>query len=314
MHAIDLDERAAANALTNAFRNGVADRMTAATVDLFPWVPEEAYDVIVASLYQTPVDPLEQVTTHRPLDYWGRNLIDHLIGKLPEALAPGGVAYVMQLSIIGQRRTAELLEARGFAARVVDFALLRVPRAVRGQEDADPARRGAVRRLPPDARGPGRDGRLPARDPPRRADHLPVRVGNPPSPAGARGRPRAYGSGMASLSRRRPRVSVMRGGSPVIAHYGSVATEVALCVKRAGIVERPELCVLELAGQAPFLEHVLDRALGELAPAPARAAGGRRDLVRAPDGQSRARRGAAGEPCGALARARAPLHARGGRA
>jgi glycine cleavage system aminomethyltransferase T len=68
-------------------------------------------------------------------------------------------------------------------------------------------------------------------------------------------------------------VSVMRGGSPVIAHYGSVATEVALCVKRAGIVERPELCVLELAGQAPFLEHVLDRALGELAPAPGRAAG-----------------------------------------
>ena len=103
MHAIDLDERAAANALTNAFRNGVADRMTAATVDLFPWVPEEAYDVIVASLFQTPVDPLEQVTTHRPLDYWGRNLIDHLIGKLPEALAPGGVAYLMQLSVIGQR-------------------------------------------------------------------------------------------------------------------------------------------------------------------------------------------------------------------
>jgi SAM-dependent methyltransferase len=121
VHAIDLDERAAANALTNAFRNGVADRMTSATVDLFPWVPEEPYDVIVASLYQTPVDPFEQVTTHRPLDYWGRNLIDHLIGKLPEALAPGGVAYVMQLSIIGQERTAALLEAAGFAARVVDF-------------------------------------------------------------------------------------------------------------------------------------------------------------------------------------------------
>ena len=105
--------------------------------------------MIVASLYQTPVDPLEQVTTHRPLDYWGRNLIDHLIGKLPEALAPGGVAYVMQLSIIGQQRTAELLEEHGFTARVVDFALLRVPRAVRGQARADPARRAALRRLPP---------------------------------------------------------------------------------------------------------------------------------------------------------------------
>ncbi|MGI8781708.1 MAG: homocysteine S-methyltransferase family protein, partial [Solirubrobacteraceae bacterium] len=121
VHAIDLDPHAVANTLTNAFRNGVADRVTAATVDLFPWIPEEPYDVIVASLYQTPVDPFEQVTTHRPLDYWGRNLIDQLIGKLPEALAPGGVAYIMQLSIIGQRRTAELLDEHGFRARVVDF-------------------------------------------------------------------------------------------------------------------------------------------------------------------------------------------------
>ena len=75
-----------------------------------------------------PVDPFEQVTTHRPLDYWGRNLIDHLIAKLPDALADDGVAYVMQLSIIGQERTAEQLEERGFAARVVDFGVLRVQR------------------------------------------------------------------------------------------------------------------------------------------------------------------------------------------
>ena len=102
----------------------------------------------------------------------------------------------------------------------------------------------------------------------------------------------------------------MRGGSPVIAHYGSVATEVALCVKRAGIVERPELCVLELAGQAPFLEHVLDRALGKLAPAPGPCGRGRRDVVRPPHGQSRPRGGPRGRS-GALARARAPLHARG---
>jgi S-methylmethionine-dependent homocysteine/selenocysteine methylase/SAM-dependent methyltransferase len=132
VHAIDRDARAVANTLTNAFRNGVADRVSAATVDLFPWVPEEPYDVIVASLYQTPVDPLEQVTTHRPLDYWGRNLIDHLIGKLPDALAPGGVAYVMQLSIIGRQRTAELLEEHGFTAKVVDFAFFEFHELFRG--------------------------------------------------------------------------------------------------------------------------------------------------------------------------------------
>ena len=121
VHGIDVDQRAAQNTLTNAFRNGVADRVSAAAVDLFPWVPEERYDVIVASLYQLPVDPFEPVSTHRPLDYWGRNLIDHLIAMLPEALAPGGVAYLMQLSIIGQRRTAALLDRAGFASRVVDF-------------------------------------------------------------------------------------------------------------------------------------------------------------------------------------------------
>lgn len=122
VHAIDIDQASVANTLTNAFRNGVADRVSAASADLFPWVPEERYDVIVASLYQTPVDPFELVSTHRPLDYWGRNLIDHLISLLPDALADGGVAYVMQLSIIGQQRTAEQLDALGYTSRVVDFA------------------------------------------------------------------------------------------------------------------------------------------------------------------------------------------------
>ncbi len=121
VHAIDIDATAVSNTMTNAFRNGVADRISAAAVDLFPWVPEERYDVIVASLYQMPVDPFEQVSTHRPLDYWGRNLIDHLVSLLPVALADDGVAYLLQLSIIGQQRTAEQLDALGYRSRVVDF-------------------------------------------------------------------------------------------------------------------------------------------------------------------------------------------------
>ncbi|HKZ13973.1 MAG TPA: homocysteine S-methyltransferase family protein [Solirubrobacterales bacterium] len=122
VHAIDIDGAAVANTLTNAFRNGVADKVSAAAADLYPWVPEERYDVIVASLYQTPVDPFEQVTTHRPLDFWGRNLIDHLIKLLPEALADDGVAYIMQLSIIGEQQTIAQLEALGYRSRVVSFA------------------------------------------------------------------------------------------------------------------------------------------------------------------------------------------------
>jgi S-methylmethionine-dependent homocysteine/selenocysteine methylase/SAM-dependent methyltransferase len=124
VHAIDIAPAAVESTKVNAFRNGVADRVTGAVVDLYPWVPEERYDVIVASLYQTPVDPMQQLTTHRPLDYWGRNQLDHLIEKLPMALERDGAAYLMQLSILSQRRTAELLARNGLAAEVVDFSPL----------------------------------------------------------------------------------------------------------------------------------------------------------------------------------------------
>jgi hypothetical protein len=67
------------------------------------------------------VDPFEQVTTHRPPDYWSRNLLDHLIRLLSEALAEDGTVYIMQLSIIAERRTAQLLDRVGFESRVVDF-------------------------------------------------------------------------------------------------------------------------------------------------------------------------------------------------
>jgi S-methylmethionine-dependent homocysteine/selenocysteine methylase/SAM-dependent methyltransferase len=122
VHAIDIDRRAVANTLANAGRNGVADRMTGEAIDLYPWVPKARYDVVAASLYQMPVDPYDEPNTHRPLDFWGRNLLDHLITLLPKLLADDGVAYVMQLSILSQTRTADLLAERGFSSRVVDFA------------------------------------------------------------------------------------------------------------------------------------------------------------------------------------------------
>ncbi len=121
VHAVDIQREAVANTLANAFRNGVADCVTGAEVDLYMVEPAERYDVVVASLYQMPVDPFERFTTHRPPDYWGRNLVDHLIGLLPRLLADDGVALVMQLSILSQVTTAELLEREGLTARVVDF-------------------------------------------------------------------------------------------------------------------------------------------------------------------------------------------------
>ena len=93
--------------------------------------------------------PGERVSTHRAVDYWGRQLVDQLIGKLPSALAPEGVAYVMHLSLLSQQRTAELLDAAGFRAAVVDWSMFEHAAAARGHAHADRARRGAQRRLPP---------------------------------------------------------------------------------------------------------------------------------------------------------------------
>jgi S-methylmethionine-dependent homocysteine/selenocysteine methylase/SAM-dependent methyltransferase len=122
VHCIDIDERAVANTLSNAFRNGQAERVSGERVDLYPWDPDERYDVVVASLYQMPNDPFEQLSSHRPLDYWGRSLLDHLITLLPSLLEEDGRAYVMQLSILSQEETLRRLERNGLRSRVVDFA------------------------------------------------------------------------------------------------------------------------------------------------------------------------------------------------
>ena len=120
--AIDIDPRAVANTLANAERNGVGERVTGSTADLFDWEPDRSFDVVIASLYQLPVDPFDDPPGHRPLDYWGRTLLDHFLRLLPRLLAPGGRAYVMQLSIIGQRATERLLVEADLDSRVVAFS------------------------------------------------------------------------------------------------------------------------------------------------------------------------------------------------
>jgi len=121
VRAIDIQREAIANTLANAFRNGVSERVSGAEVDLYVYEPEERFEVIVTSLYQMPVDPFAEYTGHRPLDYWGRNLVDHFLGLLPRLLEEEGCCYLMQLSILSQLRTAELAERAGLAVRVLDY-------------------------------------------------------------------------------------------------------------------------------------------------------------------------------------------------
>ena len=121
--AIDIQREAVANTLTNAFRNGVSDRVHGEVVDLYTLEAHERYDVVVASLYQMPTDPVGDLRGHRPVDYWGRNLFDHLVGLLPRMLEDGGVAYLMQISLLSQVQTARLFREAGLVSRVIDFNL-----------------------------------------------------------------------------------------------------------------------------------------------------------------------------------------------
>jgi glycine cleavage system aminomethyltransferase T len=62
-----------------------------------------------------------------------------------------------------------------------------------------------------------------------------------------------------------------RDGHPVAAHFGSAATELAVCVKRAGLAVRSDLDTLELSGPEPWLSRFLADVVGEQAPSPGRA-------------------------------------------
>jgi S-methylmethionine-dependent homocysteine/selenocysteine methylase len=127
VHAIDLEEAAVANTLDSAFRVGVGDRVTAEAADLYPWIPEERYELIVANLPQLPAAPVAQLTSHRPVDYWGRGLVDQLIAKLPRAMAAEGRALVVVTSVVARDRTVRLLTSLRLTAEVLAWEVQELP-------------------------------------------------------------------------------------------------------------------------------------------------------------------------------------------
>ena len=100
--------------------------------------------MIVASLYQMPVDPFEQVT-YPP----AARLLGPQPARPPDPAccprrsADDGTAYMMQLSIIGDGAPRELLDRHGYQARVVDFCVLRVHDLFNDEERPDHTRGGA---------------------------------------------------------------------------------------------------------------------------------------------------------------------------
>jgi glycine cleavage system aminomethyltransferase T len=65
---------------------------------------------------------------------------------------------------------------------------------------------------------------------------------------------------------------VDRDGRSVTAHYGSVATEIAVCRKAVGLALRTELRILEVCGREPWLERLLARTFAGRVPAVGTAA------------------------------------------
>jgi glycine cleavage system aminomethyltransferase T len=60
-------------------------------------------------------------------------------------------------------------------------------------------------------------------------------------------------------------------GLASVRHYGSVAAEIAVCTKAAGLVDRSALRQLAVTGPEHLLDHVLEAALPDGAPGPGRA-------------------------------------------
>ena len=66
-------------------------------------------------------------------------------------------------------------------------------------------------------------------------------------------------------------VMVVRDGHTVAAHFGSTATEVAVCVKRVGLAVRSDLAALDVVGPEPSLARFLADTLGQQVPSLGRA-------------------------------------------
>ena len=58
-----------------------------------------------------------------------------------------------------------------------------------------------------------------------------------------------------------------RDGRPVVAHYGSVAGEIAVCMKSVGLADRSDFGVFELRGDRELLDRALATRLGDPPPA-----------------------------------------------
>ena len=120
--AVDRSWQAVLATRANARLNGVGVR--ALCGHLFEPVAGERFDVIVSNPPYVPShDPPGD--SRAPRAAWdggsdGRGLLDPLCDELAAHLAPGGVALLVQSSLIGEHQTLERLRATGLDAEVAE--------------------------------------------------------------------------------------------------------------------------------------------------------------------------------------------------
>ena len=100
--AVDSSEDALQLARENAVGHGVADRMVFVAADLFPHHVEPSYALVCANLPYVPTSELEQLAPElafeprQALDGGpdGLDVVRRLLERLPDALAPDGIALL----------------------------------------------------------------------------------------------------------------------------------------------------------------------------------------------------------------------------
>ncbi len=119
---LDVSRRAVLTARVNARLNGT--KVRGVRGDLFAPVVGERFDLVLANPPYVPAidGDVPRRGARRAWDAGleGRDLLDRICARVPEALLPGGRVLLVQSSVCGERETLERLEAVGLRASVVD--------------------------------------------------------------------------------------------------------------------------------------------------------------------------------------------------
>jgi release factor glutamine methyltransferase len=118
--AVDVHRRSAWAIRLNARLNGV--RVDARRGDLFEPVAGRRFDLITANPPYIPAPP--DLAPQRGDRAWnagadGRAVIDRILERLPEHVAPGGTVLLVQSSVTGTRETLDALAHAGLEPAIV---------------------------------------------------------------------------------------------------------------------------------------------------------------------------------------------------